>query len=563
MATLVQFLAAGVNGAESGTATFVLRGTSSSAQSVMYNDFEGTAQPDSNVVSLDANGAAEVYCDAYVDVQLRNNAGSLMRTVTVGNSAPLVEVQSTSFKGTDYDGNPANTVGEPITLKALLDKWITSAGAADWQVLFNGSATNIQTALAGISGMFINVKDPQFGAVGDGVVNDTTAILAAISAAQTAGGGIVFFPPGTYQITQLNPSVVDVTLMGCGDEASIIRGTAANTFLLRFSDNTANSSKRITGLGFVATAEYDTFIEIEQDQQLVIDLCKFDCTNTVDAVIQRIDADGESNVIINKCTFVDIIGNTCLRNLSDDGETNFTVTECRFVLDALIADGFADDSGALAPSVIRGPDFNVSQCRFDGSAVEDGFYCHARPSSNEVAGTKIGRFVNNTFIDGGSDGAAFRLDSITVDCRFSETGNSYVGYSDTNPEFSISLVAGYDETSRLVFGSREGAVRFIDSTSTTKSVTAQLPRASVIVINHTNASNLEVQSAGVFYGMRFTVIVSNESGGTRDITFVNGGVTLATVSSVAAGEIAFAEFQTVADSGDNLKDVCLGSGKRT
>lgn len=42
-----------------------------------------------------------------------------------------------------------------------------------------------------------NVK--AYGAVGDGVVNDTTAIDAAIAAAQAVGGGTILFPEGVYR----------------------------------------------------------------------------------------------------------------------------------------------------------------------------------------------------------------------------------------------------------------------------------------------------------------------------------------------------------------------------
>lgn len=50
-----------------------------------------------------------------------------------------------------------------------------------------------------ISNVF-NVKDPQFGAVGNGIADDTAAINAALSAANAVGGGIVEIPPGTYNV---------------------------------------------------------------------------------------------------------------------------------------------------------------------------------------------------------------------------------------------------------------------------------------------------------------------------------------------------------------------------
>ena len=46
-----------------------------------------------------------------------------------------------------------------------------------------------------------NVKT--FGAVGNGVTNDTTAIQAAITAAVAAGGGEIYFPPGTYAVQRV------------------------------------------------------------------------------------------------------------------------------------------------------------------------------------------------------------------------------------------------------------------------------------------------------------------------------------------------------------------------
>lgn len=543
MATLVQFLAAGVKGAESGTATFVLRGTSSSAQSVMYLDFEGTTQPDSNVLTLDANGSVEVYCDAYVDVQLRTNAGSLMRTVTLGNSAPLVEVQSASFTGTDYDNSPANTAGEPITLKALLDKWLTSAGAVDWKVLFNGSATNIQTALAGFAGMFINVKDPTYGAVGNGVTNDTTAIHAAAAAILAAGGGILFFPPGTYQVSTLSIAAVDIVMMGCGEEASIIRSSAEDSNLLKFTDNTAASSKRITGLGFVCSAGHDAIIDVEENQQLTIDNCKFDGNNVSDACIRRLDVDGESNVTISNCKFVNVEGDSALQNLSDDGESFISVHSCLFVLDS-----------AFVGAVIDGPDFTMSQCKLDGSACISAEYHHVDASSNETAGKYLGSFIGNKFYDGGSDGFAFKLDAITEGSVFAEANNEFSGFvdpvdlSDSGHIYDVSQANNAALLNCQVrLGSRAGKVlRYtIDEQSALLETINPAIVAETVLITLDNGFtngfeagnfNFTMPQSRMPPGSMFKVMVHNDSGGSL-------GVNLAT--SLSAQEFPL----TVVDGG--------------
>lgn len=48
----------------------------------------------------------------------------------------------------------------------------------------------------------LNVED--YGAVHDGVTDDTAAIQAAIDAAYDAGGGVVYFPAGLYIVSELD-----------------------------------------------------------------------------------------------------------------------------------------------------------------------------------------------------------------------------------------------------------------------------------------------------------------------------------------------------------------------
>lgn len=82
----------------------------------------------------------------------------------------------------------------------------------------------------------INVKT-QYGAVGDGITDDTDELRAAIGANVTSNGGVygrktLYFPPGTYLISQqidfknlLGAWGALITLQGAGADSSIIKLT--------------------------------------------------------------------------------------------------------------------------------------------------------------------------------------------------------------------------------------------------------------------------------------------------------------------------------------------------
>lgn len=74
---------------------------------------------------------------------------------------------------------------------------------------------------------WINVKDPTYGATGDGSTDDSTAIAAAVAA--ITDGSVLYFPPGTYltaEFTIVNHQ--NITVMGCGMGVSVIKSNTTS-----------------------------------------------------------------------------------------------------------------------------------------------------------------------------------------------------------------------------------------------------------------------------------------------------------------------------------------------
>ncbi|WP_162606216.1 glycosyl hydrolase family 28-related protein [Jiangella asiatica] len=146
-----------------------------------------------------------------------------------------------------------------------------------------------------------NATTPQdFGAVGDGVADDTDAIQQAIDAQLTKANKIVYFPPGTYRITRTlvipdiehvenSPDFNRIVLAGAGtmgSRTSIIRvdfdgtGIACGAPLAAFR-----------GLAFVVDSSQQNAVAIQ--------------TKRDDSLGQGISNSDDMDATITECTFVD------------------------------------------------------------------------------------------------------------------------------------------------------------------------------------------------------------------------------------------------------------------
>ena len=107
------------------------------------------------------------------------------------------------------------TIGQQFSVGSTTYECTVTGTRPQWRVLSQADkglrqelgATSSTVPIGGVpagvlAGAVINVK--AFGAVGNGIADDTAACQLAINAAITAGGGVVFFPTGHYLVSSLN-----------------------------------------------------------------------------------------------------------------------------------------------------------------------------------------------------------------------------------------------------------------------------------------------------------------------------------------------------------------------
>lgn len=128
--------------------------------------------------------------------------------------------RGTAAQHTTFTGAAGELTIKTDTKELVVHDGSTPGGWTGGGFLQGGTSAIARTVQSKLRDV-VSVKD--FGAVGDGVTNDTAAIQAAIDAVGAGGGGIVFFPTGTYKTTSaLNVDRNFVTLKGVGIAATRI-----------------------------------------------------------------------------------------------------------------------------------------------------------------------------------------------------------------------------------------------------------------------------------------------------------------------------------------------------
>jgi hypothetical protein len=219
-------------------AVWVYDGTTYNATPSLINKARAFGAQDLCGTQIDASRTFRLFgrnlyiAGATPTVSFVNGATSLAATVTTaGSDTNILNVKAPAglVSGTVYTVNVQNGYGGTWGQGSLSYTLTARTSASDpfglgvpWGADFSGIAANVY-----------NIKtDPRLSvhAVGDGVTNDAQAIQNAIKIASGTGGGVIYFPAGTYELesSSNNNGVVvnfysNVVLQGAGATQSVLQ----------------------------------------------------------------------------------------------------------------------------------------------------------------------------------------------------------------------------------------------------------------------------------------------------------------------------------------------------
>lgn len=201
-----------------------------------------------------------------VTVNLKGNAGKCQKAKADETGVEFGACASGS--GESFDGGSFSTPGDDFQLirgtTATRRTYTPSAGECAWDTdqekLYCGDGTT--AGGVDVSGYpYFDVT--AYGATGDGVTDDNTAVQAAVTAVKAAGAGTLLFPDGTYLISDpidLSANTGNhIGIRGIGD-VTILKSTLTSPILLpgiggtfenltlRFSTRPGASDLRAVGI---------------------------------------------------------------------------------------------------------------------------------------------------------------------------------------------------------------------------------------------------------------------------------------------------------------------------
>lgn len=232
----------------------------------------------SNVTYVDGklNGTGQLYVDVYKTEKQKLSTSNYVASIASSDGIPIESGASFTDNG-DY-WRITFDMNNTFSVK-FEQSGVSTGHGVDYGVIATGS-----TAPRTLGDRFadvVNVRD--FGAVGDGVTDDTAAIQASIEYAKTNDKKEVYIPAGIYDLTPVLRSDGTYVALLMNDENDESPGYNATTLKIRGDGNTVlrsdsfagqhallrwkASNSGISGVKFVGDRSYTTAIEISRASQ--------------------------------------------------------------------------------------------------------------------------------------------------------------------------------------------------------------------------------------------------------------------------------------------------------
>ena len=263
-----------------------------------------------------------------------------------------------------------------------------------------------------ITGAPVNVLD--FGAVGNGVADDTAAIQAAIDAVEAAGGGQVKLPTGTYKITFSLTITGAVPVWITGTWASVLSNKGVgNTITVGNASANQTADIRILGISIQGQAGTLDGIQILRIQQA-----------RVEGV--RIKFMGGNGLSMAGC-YASWILNSYFNNNGSNGIsfTGYATAGSDFMQvigNRLLANGA---KGILVDNTAYGPaGMRIENNDFEGNAIGLTVITGSATNNNESF-TLVGNYFENNFgsnMSIGEDAGTSLIRGLVIQGNFFTTG---------------------------------------------------------------------------------------------------------------------------------------------
>lgn len=253
--------------------------------------------------------------------------------------------------------------------------------------------------------IYANCYVTAFGAVGDGVADDTAAIQAALDSVKTTGGTIIF-PPGVYKLTASVYFYSNQRLIFEGG-AVLMQGAGINNLMMNYSTADkggydATENVEIIGATFDGGSYTinNTLFGVCHSRNIVLRDCRF--VNAY-GIWHNVEINSSKNVLIDRCYFEGSRKtgqNGCMIQI-DSYNNTATWPWNNGAVDSTVSDGVevrgcVFESNTISPAIGNHSAaivqrLRIHECVFDGLTSTRGAIAFQSASNVDI--------YNNTFVD--------------------------------------------------------------------------------------------------------------------------------------------------------------------